>query len=57
MKEKTRSVTINTIFIMAFLTIATINWKGQTKLTLPKQLYIQDFILTNKIDILLCQET
>ena len=31
--------------------------QGQTKLTLSKQLYIQNFIRINFIDILLCQET
>ena len=42
--------------IMYTLTIATMNCHGQTKLEVPKQLYIQNFLLTNKIDILLCQE-
>ena len=46
-----------TNFIMYILTIATMNCHGQSKLEIPKQLFIQNFILTNKIDILLCQET
>ena len=33
------------------------NCHGQSKLEAPKQLYIQNFLLTNKIDVLLCQET
>ena len=33
------------------------NCHGQTKLELPKQLYIQNYLLTNNVDILLCQET
>ena len=42
---------------MHTLTIASMNCHGQTKLEVPKQMYIQNFLLTNKIDILLCQET
>ena len=33
------------------------NCHGQSKLEVPKQLYIQNYLLTNKVDILLCQET
>ena len=43
--------------IMHIITIATMNCHGQTKFDLAKQLSIQSFLITNKIDILLCQET
>ena len=43
--------------MMHILTIASMNCHGQSKLEAPKQLYIQNFLLTNKIDVLLCQET
>ena len=33
------------------------NCHGQTKLEVPKQLYIQNYLLTNNIDVLMCQET
>ena len=33
------------------------NCHGQSKLEIPKQLFIQNFMISNKIDILLCQET
>ena len=33
------------------------NCQGQTKLKLPKQLFIQNHLKTNIIDVLLCQET
>ena len=39
------------------LTIGTINCQGQTKMTLGKQLQIQNHIQQHKIDILFCQET
>ena len=39
------------------LAIGTINCQGQTKLTLGKQLQIQNHIIQYKIDILFCQET
>ena len=42
---------------MYSITIATMNCHGQSKLEIPKQLFIQNFLLTNKVDILLCQET
>ena len=45
------------IFIMHTLTIASMNCHGQSKLEVPKQLYIHNFLLTYKIDVLLCQET
>ena len=43
--------------MMHSLTVASMNCHGQTKLEVPKQLFIQNFLLTNKIDILMCQET
>ena len=43
--------------MMYSLTVASMNCHGQTKLEVPKQLFIQNFLLTNKIDILMCQET
>ena len=45
------------ILIMYTLTIAYMNCYGQSKLEVPKLLYIQNFLLTNKMDVLLCQET
>ena len=33
------------------------NCHGQTKMMLAKQLFIQNHLKINKIDILLCQET
>ena len=45
------------IFMMYSLTVASMNCHGQSKLEVPKQLYIQNFLLTNRIDILMCQET
>ena len=33
------------------------NCQGQTKLTLAKQLFIQNHLKNNRIDVLLCQET
>ena len=45
------------IFIMNTLTIATMNCHGQTKFDTAKQLYIQNFLSSHKIDVLLCQET
>ena len=42
---------------MSKLTISTINCQGQTKLTLGKQLQIQNHIQQHKIDLLFCQET
>ena len=47
----------NLIFMMYSLTVASMNCHGQTKLEVPKQLHIQNFLLTNGIDILMCQET
>merc|ERR1711895_371851 len=45
-------------FVMMYsLTVASMNCHGQSKLEVPKQLYIQNFLLTNRIDILMCQET
>ena len=37
--------------------MGSMNCQGHTKLTLSKQLYIQNFLQVNQIDILLCQET
>ena len=45
------------IFMMYSLTVASMNCHGQSKIEVPKHLYIQNFLLTNRIDILLCQET
>ena len=42
---------------MAVLTIATMNWHGQTKFTNAKQYFIQDFLKLHKIEVLVCQET
>merc|ERR1712126_10814 len=42
---------------MNTITIATMNCHGQTKLDILKQLYIQNFLSSYKIDVLLCQET
>ena len=36
---------------------STMNHQGQTKLLLAKQLFIQNFLKNNKIDVLLCQKT
>ena len=46
-----------TIIIMHHLIIGSMNCHGQTKLNLAEQLYVQNFIKSNYIDILLCQET
>ena len=43
--------------MMYSLTVASMNCHGQSKIEVPKQLYIQNFLLTNRIDILMCQET
>ena len=42
---------------MKQLRIISLNCRGQTKLTLPKQLQIQDLLIRYNIDILMCQET
>ena len=43
--------------MMFSLTVASMNCHGQSKLEVPKQLYIQNYLLTNNIDVLMCQET
>ena len=42
---------------MAGLSIATLNCRGQSKMTLAKMLQIQHTIRTNNLDLLFCQET
>ena len=42
---------------MHLVTIAIMNCHGQLKLNLSNQLFIQKFLFSNNIDILLCQET
>ena len=45
------------ILTMQLVTIATTNCHGQSKLNISKQVFIQNFLLSNNIDILLCKET
>ena len=45
------------IFNMNTLTITTMNCHGQTKFDTAKQLYIQIFVSSHKIDVLLSQGT
>ena len=42
---------------MIYIKIASLNCRGQTKFPVSKQLQIEDFIKSNNIDILCCQET
>ena len=42
---------------MKQLRILSLNCRGQTKFTLPKQLSIQDLLSRYNTDILMCQET
>ena len=44
-------------FIMYILTIASMNIHGQSRLEIPKQLYIQNFLLTNKTNAILSKAT
>ena len=42
---------------MNYIKASTMNCQGQTKLMLAKQLFIQNHVKNNNIDVLLCQET
>ena len=44
-------------FIMYILTIASMICQGQSKLEIPKKLYIQNFLLTNKTNAILSKAT
>ena len=42
---------------MHYIEPSTMNCQGQTKITLAKQLFIQNHVRNDNIDVLLCQET